>query len=66
MTKYSPSESLVELYDEEHKRFATIVTTRNDAPVEFPVGAVVELATSIVEKPQPRPEVVKSTPGVKK
>ena len=54
-TKYSPSEMLVELFDEEHKRFATIVSTKNDAPVEFPVGALVELATSVVEKPQPKP-----------
>ena len=64
-TKYSPNEMLVELYDETKNRFATIVTTKNDAPIEFPVGATVELATSIVEKPQ-LPKVVAKNIEVKK
>ena len=64
-TKYSPSEMLVELFDEEHKRFATIVYGRNDTATEYPVGAVVELSTVVVEKPQPKPNV-KSNAGVNK
>jgi hypothetical protein len=56
---------LVELFDEEHKRFATIVYGRNDTATEYPVGAVVELSTVVVEKPQPKPNV-KSNAGVNK
>jgi hypothetical protein len=63
-TKYSASEELIELLREDPNTqnpnpFATLVISKNDAAVEFPVGALVEIATSIVASETPTPKKLK-------